>query len=34
MFAMFMTVGQGSFAIAMALYLVVIFADLRRKRVL
>ena len=34
MFALFMTAGQGSFGIAMALYLVVIFADLRRSRVL
>jgi hypothetical protein len=34
MFALFMIVGQGSFAIAMGLYLVVILADLRRRRVL
>ena len=34
MFALFMTVGQGSFAVAMAIYLVVIFADLRRRGVL
>lgn len=34
MFALFMTVGQGSFAAAMALYLVVILVDLRRRRVL
>jgi hypothetical protein len=34
MFAVFMTVGQGSFALAMAIYLVVIFADLRRRKVL
>jgi hypothetical protein len=34
MFALFMIVGQGSFAVAMALYLVVILADLRRRRVL
>ena len=34
MFALFMTAGQGSFGIAMALYLVAIFVDLRRSRVL
>jgi len=34
MFALFMIVGQGSFAVAMVLYLVVIVADLRRRRVL
>jgi hypothetical protein len=34
MFALFMIVGQGSFAVAMVLYLVVILADLRRRRVL
>lgn len=34
MFALFMIVGQGSFAIAMVLYIVVILADLRRRRVL
>jgi hypothetical protein len=34
MFAMFMTVGQGSFGIAMALYLVAIIADLKRSKVL
>ena len=34
LFALFMTVGQGSFAVAMLIYLVVVFADLRRKRVL
>lgn len=34
MFALFMTAGQGSFAAAMAIYLFVIFADLRRRRVL
>jgi hypothetical protein len=34
MFALFMTAGQGSFALAMLLYLFVIFADLRRRRVL
>lgn len=34
MFALFMTAGQGSFATAMAIYLFVIFADLRRRRVL
>jgi fatty acid desaturase len=34
MFALFMTVGQGSFGLAMAIYVFVIFADLRRRRVL
>lgn len=34
MFALFMTVGQGSFGLAMILYLAVIFMDLRRSRVL
>ena len=34
MFALFMIVGQGSFAIAMVLYVVVILADLRRRKVL
>lgn len=34
MFTLFMTVGQGSFALAMAIYLLVIFAELRRKKVL
>ena len=34
MFALFMTVGQGSFGIAMALYVVVILADLRQRKVL
>jgi hypothetical protein len=34
MFALFMTVGQGSFGLAMTLYAVVILADLRRRRVL
>jgi len=34
MFALFMTAGQGSFGVAMAIYLFVIFADLRRRRVL
>jgi hypothetical protein len=34
MFALFMIVGQGSFGVAMVLYLVVILADLRRRRVL
>lgn len=33
-FAAFMTLGQGSLAVAMALYLSVIFADLRRRNVL
>jgi len=34
MFALFMTAGQGSFGVAMALYLVAIIADLKRSRVL
>lgn len=34
MFALFMTVGQGSFGLAMLLYLAVIFVDLRRSKVL
>lgn len=34
MFALFMTLGQGAFGIAMVLYLVVIFIDLRRRKVL
>ena len=34
MFALFMTIGQGSFGLAMAIYAVVIVADLRRRRVL
>ncbi|MBI3854896.1 MAG: hypothetical protein HY293_04315 [Planctomycetes bacterium] len=34
MFALFMIVGQGSFGLAMILYVVVILADLRRRRVL
>ena len=34
MFALFMTVGQGSFGLAMALYLVVIFLDLKKSKVL
>ncbi len=34
MFALFMTVGQGSFGLAIALYMGVILADLRRKKVL
>ena len=34
MFTLFMMVGQGSFALAMLLYLIVIFADLRRRRVM
>jgi len=34
MFALFMTAGQGSFALAMLIYLFVIIADLRRRRVL
>lgn len=34
MFALFMTAGQGSFGLAMALYLVAIFIDLRHRKVL
>ncbi len=34
MFAIFMTVGQGSFGLAMLIYAIVILADLRRRRVL
>ncbi len=34
MFTLFMSVGQGSFGLAMLLYLVVIFSDLRRRKVL
>lgn len=34
LFALFMTAGQGSFGVAMILYLVVIFADLRRRHVM
>ena len=34
LFALFMTVGQGSFGLGMLIYLFVIFADLRRRRVL
>ncbi len=34
MFALFMSVGQGAFGLAMLLYLGVIFIDLRRSRVL
>lgn len=34
MFALFMTLGQGSFGLAMLLYLIVIFMDLRLRRVL
>jgi hypothetical protein len=34
MFALFMTAGQGSLATAMLIYLIVILADLRRRRVL
>lgn len=34
LFTLFMVLGQGSFALAMLLYLIVIFGDLRRRRVL
>jgi len=34
MFALFMIVGQGSFGLAMVLYLVVIFVDLRLRKVI
>lgn len=34
LFALFMTVGQGSFAIAMVIYILVILADLRRRKVM
>ncbi|MBI4564195.1 MAG: hypothetical protein HY716_05835 [Planctomycetes bacterium] len=34
MFTLFMVVGQGSFAAAMAVYLAVILVDLRRRKVL
>jgi hypothetical protein len=34
MFALFMIVGQGSFGLAMVLYLVVIFIDLRLRKVI
>ena len=34
MFSLFMIVGQGSFGLAMLLYAIVIFKDLRRRRVL
>lgn len=34
LFALFMTAGQGSFAIAMVMYIIVIFADLRRRKVM
>ncbi len=34
MFALFMTVGQGAFGLAMLIYAIVILADLRRRRVL
>ncbi len=34
LFALFMTIGQGAFGVAMILYAVVIFSDLRRRRVL
>lgn len=33
-FALFMTVGQGSFGLAMLLYVIVIVKDLRRRKVL
>ena len=34
LFALFMIVGQGSFGLALLLYLIAIFTDLRRKKVL
>jgi len=34
LFALFMIVGQGSFAIALFLYLLVIFSDLKRQKIL
>lgn len=34
LFALFMIVGQGSFGLALLLYGIVIFTDLRRKKVL
>lgn len=34
LFALFMTLGQGAFGTAIVLYLVVIFIDLRRRKVL
>jgi hypothetical protein len=34
LFALFMIVGQGSFGLALLLYVVAIFSDLKRKKVL
>lgn len=34
MFALFMTLGQGAFGAAMVLYAIVIFADLKKRKVL
>ena len=34
LFALFMIVGQGSFGVAILLYLIAIFKDLRRQRIL
>jgi hypothetical protein len=34
LFALFMIVGQGSFGVALVLYAIAIFTDLRRKKVL
>jgi hypothetical protein len=34
LFALFMTIGQGAFGVAIILYLIVIFIDLRRRKVL
>lgn len=34
MFALFMTLGQGAFGAAMIVYAIVIFSDLRRRKVL
>jgi hypothetical protein len=34
LFALFMIVGQGSFGLALLLYVVAIFRDLRRKKIL
>ena len=34
LFALFMIVGQGSFGLALLLYVIAIFTDLRRKKVL
>ncbi len=34
MFALFMTLGQGAFGVAMVLYAITIFADLKKRKVL